>query len=90
MTSNYPTNFSSAVILRAFPEGKALDNFIEKYNAAKLVSRFRVPTDIQYEMAEYAKKHGRAEAIKKYKDGSGRVDQALNKVGRHYFLNGNK
>lgn len=82
----YPVSFSSKVILRAF-KGKDFDGFIDKYNAAKLVDRSSTPTDKQFEMAEYAKKHGRRAAVIKYKDTQGRVNQAINKVARHYFLN---
>lgn len=83
--TKYPVSFSSNIVQRAL--GKKFEDFIEKYESAKLI-RFSVePTDAQYEMAEYAKKNGVKAAVKKFKVADHRVRHSIQKVARHYWLN---
>jgi hypothetical protein len=81
----FPTMFQSAIVKRAL--GNKFDAFNEQYQGAKLKHTFREPTDKQHEMAEYAKKHGSKAAATKFKVPGSRIYQALDKVGRYYWLN---
>ena len=78
---------ASTNIIKRFMSDAAFKQFTQDYEQARITRPTRVPSQKQYEIAEYAKKFGILATMDKFKVKRGIVEYAVNRVGAYYFLN---